>query len=54
MVEQIEEVQEKLAMEFNKKRRMKQEYEAQMVEMMEELEYYKEKYDDMKELLQYL
>lgn len=47
----IEELQEKLAQEFNKKRQAKQEHEQQIAEMVEELEYTKEKYHEVKELL---
>ena len=48
---QVEDLQDKLALEFNKKRKAKQEHDEKAVELNEELVYYKEKYHDLKELL---
>lgn len=52
MMSQIEDLREKLAVEFNKKRRMKQDYEERFVTQNEELNYYREvKYPEMRDLL---
>ncbi|CDW83375.1 UNKNOWN [Stylonychia lemnae] len=48
---QIEDFQGKLALEFSKKRKAKQEYEEQVASIEQENTYYKEKYLDMKDLL---
>jgi hypothetical protein len=49
---QIEDLRDKLAGEFNKKRRMKQDYEDRIAALTEELHFYKEvKLAEMRELL---
>lgn len=47
----IEEMKEKLAIEFNKKRQIKQEYEDRLFESKDELDYYREKYEEQRSLL---
>jgi len=49
---QIEDLRDKLALEFNKKRRLKQEYEERVAALTEELHFYKEvKLPEMRDLL---
>lgn len=49
---QIEDLREKLAVEFNKKRKMKLDYEEKIANLNEELHFFKEvKYPEMRELL---
>jgi chromosome segregation ATPase len=40
-----------LASEFSKKRKQKQEYDEHIIEVTDEAEYFKEKYNEMKDLL---
>lgn len=40
-----------MAIEFNKKRKMKQDYDEQIADLTEEMGYYKNKYQEMKDLL---
>lgn len=47
----MEDLRDKVALEFSKKRKMKQDYDEHVTELNEEVEHYKEKYNDMKELL---
>eukprot|EP00347_Sterkiella_histriomuscorum_P024478 403330974 len=51
MFRQIDELQEKLATEFNKKRQIKKEHEDKVVELNEEIVYYKGKNVELKDLL---
>lgn len=52
LVAQIEDLREKLAVEFNKKRKLKQDSEERVAALTEELHYYKEvKCSEMRELL---
>lgn len=52
LVSQIEDLREKLAQEFNKKRRMKQDAEERIAALNEELHYYREvKCGEMRDLL---
>jgi hypothetical protein len=52
LISEIEDLKDKLAVEFNKKRRLKQDYEERVASLTEELNYYKEvKCVEMRELL---
>ncbi len=51
MQKQFEELQDKLASEFSKKRKIKQDYEDQIQEINDDLQYFKDKYSEMKDLL---
>lgn len=52
MIAQIEELKDKVAVEFNKKRKLKQDYEERCANLSEELNYYKEvKCVEMRDLL---
>ncbi len=52
MMAQIEELKDKVAVEFNKKRKLKQDYEERCANLSEELNYYKEvKCVEMRDLL---
>lgn len=48
---QVAEFQEKFSNEFQKKRKMMQEYDQQVIELQDEADYFKDKYDELKELL---
>ena len=52
LVSQLEDLREKLAVEFNKKRKMKADYEERIAVVSEELNYYREvKCPEMRDLL---
>ncbi len=52
LLAQIEDLKDKLAVEFNKKRKMKVDYEDKCANLTEELHYYKEvKCGEMRDLL---
>jgi phosphopantetheine adenylyltransferase len=52
LMAQVEELRDKLAVEFNKKRKLKQDYEERCANLTEELHYFKEvKCVEMRDLL---
>ncbi len=52
LMSQVEDLRDKLAVEFNKKRKMRQEYEERVATLTEEVHYYKDvKCAEMSELL---